>query len=320
MILGWMKYITPDTTEHTAMKNRILLLVLVISSVIVSCDDEEVQPTIKPLPTVPTTPAAPDTIKPVINITAPVANATFLTIENVVLRVSITDVGGLDVVRVLVENSAGDTVKGSESVLDILGLGLDDDKVFDASIHLYRHHITLPQNAAAINYTAIVEATDKKQNKAKRSITFTIHAPDLNKAGFIEGSSYVNIDHALGWYGYPVPKDPEAAFSFVLLYMVDEDLHLTEAQWMKFAADFNLQNQVWAKWDENGDGTLNVDEFNLGIKKLNFYTEWDLDKNYSIDPHEMAGGIFERWDNNKDQLLSRGEYEDKFYFYYLNEK
>ncbi|MBC5994444.1 Ig-like domain-containing protein [Pontibacter cellulosilyticus] len=302
------------------MKNRILLLLLMISSAITSCDDEEVQPTINPLPTVPTTPAAPDTVSPVVNITSPEANATFLTIENVGIRVSITDNVGIDEVRLFMLNSAGDTLNKSDSVLDISDLGLDNDKVFNTTIYLYRQLINLPQNTAAVNYTTILEAVDKKQNTAKSSVTFTIHAPDLNKAEFIKGSSYVNIDHALGWYGYQVPKDPDAAFSFVLLYMVDGDLHLTEAQWIKFATDFNLKDQVWAKWDENGDGTLNVDEFNQGIKKLNFYTEWDIDKNSWIDTHEMAGGIFERWDDNNDKLLSRGEYEDRFYYYYLGER
>lgn len=188
-------------------------------------------------------------------------------------------------------------------------------------MYLYRKQIPLPQGAGIARYRMIVEAEDKSKNVSQNSFDFNLHAPDLSKEEFVEIGSRLKMGEYMDWMVYTVPKEPDASFGFALFLMVDKDydFKISDAEWKKFAADFDLKDQALATWDGDSDGKLTDSEFIKGIIKLNFYSDWDVNKDSIIDSSEFVGGIFDRWDHNKDGLLTRSEYEERYFTYFLFE-
>lgn len=296
------------------MKKINLLCFVLLFSCLVACDGEDVNPSIQLSPAGPIIPTGPDHESPLIDIISPPNDNAFLVIERVALTVSINDQGGLKEVRVLVAD-----LESKEQVLvSFFDLFYENTNVYNGSIYLPRTNISLPAGAETIRYTAIVEAEDKSQHNARDSVSFTIHAPDLNKNEFIEVSSQVDIYQYLDWMGLVIPNEPDAALGIILFAMTDKyyDWKISNTEWTRFAQDFDLKDQVWQTWDLDGNGSLSNVEFKKGITRLNFHKDWDLNNNSRIELHELGAGFFDRWDHNKDNVLSREEYEERFYTYY----
>ncbi|MFD2515197.1 hypothetical protein ACFSRY_15090 [Pontibacter locisalis] len=300
------------------MNKNYIHLLLLLALCLVSCDDDEVNPRSNPLhvpPVIVPHPPGPDTTNPIISIVSPTADATILVIEYISVRVFVSDDRELEVVRVIRTDPDG----SNQVLLSNFDVPEEYKNKLDFTISLTREDLKLPKSASTAAYTVIVEAEDKGQNITKGFVNVTIHAPNLNKSEFIKTFSNVNIYGYLDWMGYTIPGDPKAALNLALLVMVDKDFDkkVSETEWKKFAADFNVKDQVWAAWDMDGDGKLGDSEFNKGMEKLNFFTEWDEDKNNSLSSEELGGGFFSRWDHNQDATLSRDEYEEKYFTYIL---
>ncbi len=158
---------------------------------------------------------------------------------------------------------------------------------------------------------------------AKDSVTFVLHAPDIDKAAFEEpfNLGLYRFGETMDWFGYNFWDNGDmfdAVWLSVLLSVMvdtDEEYGVSKAEWTRFMMDFNAKEQNWATWDEDNNGALSDDEFHRGIGSLNFFKDWDTDKNQKVSFEEMGAGVFDRWDHNRNGLLSHVEYLDRYYTY-----
>lgn len=302
----------------TTMKLIYLIPLLFLSATFVSCDgDDDPNPRTQS-GTLP--PSETDNAAPAVTINVPAANDSVLVIDVIAVAADITDNRELDNVRVILADPGGAT----RVLSDVPITYFDDFKNYKLS---QQHQI--PKYAATGNYTVTVEAKDKGLNVTKDSVTFILHASDINSAAFSNpfsvGLIRSRISEALGWYGYSA-WDSGYTFSehwfnifMYLLVTTDSEYSISKAEWDKFMADFDVKNQSWENWDENSDGNLNDAEFNKGLNSLNFYNDWDKDQDKILSYEELSDGFFDRWDLNNDDLLSREEYQEKFYTYLYRE-
>jgi hypothetical protein len=269
----------------------------------VSCDDDDTDPVVN---------APRDTVNPIVEISQPTPDANFLLIDAINVIAKVTDNHRLEVVRVFLTDPSGARKMVHENK-DIRKSSMD----YNLSIHL-------PKDALSGSYTVMVEATDHGNNTTKDSRTITIESPALGQTEFTNAFTLGKITSALDWYGYPHSGRIELNrhwfnSSFYFLMNTDQNAMTSKAEWEKFAADFEVKDFNWSKWDENSDGQLNDAEFENAFSSLQFFEDWDTDKDGLIKKNEMANGFFLRWDQNKDGMLSREEYHEKFYTYLLDE-
>lgn len=287
---------------------KIYLIFLLFAVTFASCDDDDVEPD----PSLST-----DTEKPVLNVTTTLGVDTFLIIESVELQVKVTDNKGVKDTRVYVTSPDG-----------ARSLVLENVEPYNYAFRDFSFVLPLPKGAATGTYTVMVEASDQALNVAKDSVTVALHASALGKAEFgriISKIANVSVFYPMDWWGYSFENGiafNKTYFNLGFFLMVDQGQGSTEfsftisqAEWKKFIADFGEEDEDWAAWDVNQDGFLTDAEFDAGLEKLNYFSEWDVDQNTVITGEELGGGIFDRWDQNKDALIKQDEYLEKFYTY-----
>lgn len=289
---------------------KIICLISLLSVILVSCDGGGDDPS----------PSESDTIAPVITIEKPAANEAVLLIDKLEIIAQVTDNNQLDNVRVVLNEPGG----GSRVLSDVTITLYTNFKKFEINeMHL------IPKHAPPGDYTLTVEAKDKGLNVALGSRTFALHALDINHTAFA-GSFYkamlsskftqnlLNNGYSPWDYGYAYDK---VWVSVVMFMIVDTDnnSYISEAEWESFNSDFSFRNQSWAQWDENSDGNLELRELHNGLSNLNIFTDWDSNQDELFDTKEIADGIFNLWDLNNDGLLSKDEYQEKFYTYLYRE-
>lgn len=270
---------------------------------LIACEDDDYT-SINPIP---------DTVSPVVKILTPAANDSILIIDKIEILAEVTDDNELEKVQVLLTEPGGGRKLLSDNTVPLYG---DNKNYILNQLHY------MPKYTASGEYIITVEAKDKGQNVTKNAVKFNLYAPDIRSAVFKRAFGYAFINtfsETLDWFGYNLGNFDnsfnEVWLSTVLYLMVstDSEYSISEAEWEKFMADFGIRNQTWATWDENRDNNLNDDEFHNGITKLNLFNVWDNNQNNLVHIDELADGLFILWDTNKDDLLSREEYLEKFY-------
>ncbi|MBC5992270.1 EF-hand domain-containing protein [Pontibacter cellulosilyticus] len=292
------------------MKTIYLASLFLFSVSFMSCDGDNYDSTPVPI--------SADTVAPQVNLFAPATNDSLLFIDVISVFADITDNVRVDNVRVVLTEPNGST----RSLSDV-----DVDPYIDARNYQFGMKYLIPKHAATGKYTVMVEAKDYGKNIAKDSATFYVYALDINSTAFAQPFTnalynpiFSDAMHKLGFnyndwfYGYSF-DEPWLNTILYLMVNTDNGSDISEAEWSKFIADFDVQNQSWGKWDENGNGNLNIKEFQNGISSLKFFNDWDKNQNKEVYFDEMAAGIFTRWDLNKDNMLSTEEYQEKFYTY-----
>lgn len=177
-----------------------------------------------------------------------------------------------------------------------------------------------PRDIASGTYKLVSETKDRQNNVARDSITIAVEAPDISKTEFAKAFEKGSFYHHLDWGWYPVDFTNGVEFNEVelssgLYIMMSLDDNIKKEEWEKFVKDFRFEKQSWATWDADTNGELDYDEFHKGISKLELFKKWNLDNSQLVSEIEFATGIFDRWDRNRDNLLSRDEYFDMFYTY-----
>lgn len=289
------------------MKKNYGIFFVLLCLALSACDEDEAEPAIN---------LEPDTVSPLVKINIPAANDSIPVIDVIEVAAEVADDKMLDKVQVVLTEPGGTSQVLSDNTITLYS-NYKNHSVYE----WYR----IPKNAATGEYTVTVEAKDKGQNVTKNAVTFNVHASSISSSAFSRafGNAFVNskltenldgLGYNLWDYGYSFD---EVWLSTVLQLMVstDNEYSISEAEWEKFSQDFGVKNQAWATWDENKDGNLNDAEFHKGITSLNYFKDWDKNQNKSVYFDELAAGIFNLWDLNKDNLLSREEYQEKFYTY-----
>lgn len=271
------------------------LLLFLFAFTIAACDDEE--------------DVAPDTAAPVIAITSPAVNSSFLVVDEVELRANVTDNMGVEQVWVFIIDPNGNRSKVDEVNIDFV----NDNRNENLKVNFI-----LAEGSAAGTYTMIVEAQDEQQNTSESGVSLTVQAPDLEKVAFntalTKNSSFRNwvIDN-----GASLTEDE---FGTSVFHMMDtgHDGYVEEVEFDKFTVDFDLENETSSNWYwyDEFDG-LSLTTINALLRKVRFFDDWDLDNNDLLSEAELTGGIFVRWDDNEDGVLSRDEYEVKVHTYFI---
>lgn len=92
----------------------------------------------------------------------------------------------------------------------------------------------------------------------------------------------------------------------------------------------NDRNGDFKKWDADGDGTINSEEFNSSWDDNDFYGTWDEDGDGSLNENEWQQGVdtyysnidgwkksknrnFSTWDRNRNGTLDENEFRQGSY-------
>jgi hypothetical protein len=282
------------------MKNMYKLPFIFLLCVLVACnDDDDPSPANRNL----------DTESPKVYLLSPAANTTYLVINRVVFSANLSDNMGLGNARALLVDADGKRSAVTEPM-----------PFFSNITHIKYGSSFYLRDVEPGTYTLVVEVEDSQKNMAKDSVTIMVHAPDINREAFAQAFENGNFFRQLdwGWFGFDFTKEvefDEMQFTAGLYMMINSSTYIKENEWEQFVRDFRFEKQRWATWDENGDGELDGDEFHNGIKRLDLFKKWDTDNDKMVRTNEFVKGIFDRWDVNQDNRLTRAEYQEKFYKY-----
>ena len=288
---------------YSVIMKKVYFIFLCIA--LLSCNDDDDAPTPN---------SSTDKIAPVVTITAPAANDSLLIIGGIRLAGVITEEWRLEKVVFFLTAPNG----ARELLFDVSPELYYNQKEFELE-----HRLPIPPRAAPGTYTLTVEARDYGKNVARDSVAIVLHTPDINKAAFEDpfNNGLSNFWGYMDWFGYN-PWDNGYMldadwFNLLLSLIVDTDgeYGVSKAEWARFMADFNAKEQNWATWDEDNNGALSDAEFQKGVGRLNFFKDWDADKDQRLSYEEMGAGVFDRWDHNRNDLLSSDEYLDRYYIY-----
>lgn len=276
------------------------LLILVLCAV-VACDEDVPGPVINKTPL--------DTKNPLVQLTSPAANTSYLIINRPTITAMLSDNMGLGSARALLVDGDG---QRREVVEPFPFYGAPKHEEFWSVFSL--------RDIEPGIYRLVLEVRDKQNNLAKDSVTIKVHAPDINRTEFAkafkEGSLYHQIDWS--WFGLDFINGlefNESDFSTALYLMVKIDEFMNQDEWEMFMKDFRFENQTWSSWDEDSNGELDNSEFKNGIGRLDLFNKWDSDSDRFVREDELINGIFDSWDEDRDNLLTRAEYAENFYNY-----
>jgi hypothetical protein len=275
-----------------AMKKTTWLFLIFFAFSMAACDDD-----------------APDAAAPVVAITSPVANASFLVVDEVELRANVTDNTDVKHVRVFLIDPIGNRNQVDEVNIDFRSINKTGNLNVD---------FTLPEGSATGAYTMIVEAEDKQQNVAESSVIFAVHSPDLDEAGL--NTALADKPPFRKWISYNGSYLEEFIFEKSFFHIIDTDgnLYVEENELNQFALDFDIEKEIHDKMVlAIGFDGLGPVALNIGLRDAKLFTDWDLNRNGQLTAKEFTGGVFSRWDDNGDDVLSREEYERRIYNYFI---
>lgn len=72
---------------------------------------------------------------------------------------------------------------------------------------------------------------------------------------------------------------------------------------------FGIQSNSFGQWDKNSNGAIDKTEFIQRAKNDNLAPLWDVDSNKSISEYEMASGMFDLCNTNKDLKVDQQEFD-----------
>lgn len=300
------------------MKTTYIIACLMCCCALLSCDHEDVPPTQSPTPgkTNPVPVATPDNVNPIVKINAPAPDAMLIVIESVMINLTVTDDKALKEILYYITdaNNAGNQIKFGQTIFS----ESPRNNTYITSIVMDRSVVVLPPEVASSSYKVTVLAKDTADNIGKDSVLFTIYAPELDKAKFVSIVNKRSLYVAFEWYGIKFSNDPVTNLYRVMFTLLDKDWNqeISKAEWQRFVDDFRVENKDWTSWDKDKNDSLNDSEFNAAMEALMLYEEWNSDSDASISESELAAGFFYRWDHDKNGVLSRNEYEERYFYYY----
>jgi Ca2+-binding EF-hand superfamily protein len=99
----------------------------------------------------------------------------------------------------------------------------------------------------------------------------------------------------------------------------DNDKLLSKEEWL-YGYDYYYGDYIITDYDAidaDGDGYVEYAEYASVLDDTDFYLEWDLDASEYLSDKELAEGVFNHWDINKNGTLELNEYSN-FDMYYLD--
>lgn len=101
------------------------------------------------------------------------------------------------------------------------------------------------------------------------------------------------------------------------IFDIDQDKKLSDKEW-SMATDRYLNNYIVADINEidvDDDNYVVYGEYYNVVGDTDFFIEWDLDEDSYISEEELARGVFNYWDLNKNNFLEVNEFQE-FDMYY----
>lgn len=89
----------------------------------------------------------------------------------------------------------------------------------------------------------------------------------------------------------------------------NNDNIVDEAEWTRATKSWNFKDvnyNGWRDWDVNNDGRLMNDEF--GQRFGGIYDRWDTDRNNALTRDEMRDTWWDLFDNNNDDMIDSDEW------------
>ena len=91
----------------------------------------------------------------------------------------------------------------------------------------------------------------------------------------------------------------------------DGNSQLTEVEWREGTGRWYESQSAageWNAWNTSGDGYLDANEFNAGVRRTGLFSTWDADRNGSLADNEFGRSLFGRWDANRDGTVDEHEW------------
>ncbi len=100
----------------------------------------------------------------------------------------------------------------------------------------------------------------------------------------------------------------------------DNDNYLSDEEWLLgynyFIDDYVIYDELGFV-DTNEDGMVSYEEYYDALYDTPYFSDIDVDSNGHISEYELAYFVFDNWDFDDSQTLSRSEF-NRFDWYYLD--
>ncbi|MFD2515971.1 EF-hand domain-containing protein [Pontibacter locisalis] len=130
---------------------------------------------------------------------------------------------------------------------------------------------------------------------------------------------FTNTAHFEGWDldddGFL--SEEEFTSSFYQSWDTDNDNRISQNEWTKAMKDFRVDPADWTAWDTDGDGYLEMAEFETDFSMIGWYDAWDSDNDRQVTDREYTTGVYSLMDTNGDNILDETEY-NRYSLYYGN--
>jgi len=100
----------------------------------------------------------------------------------------------------------------------------------------------------------------------------------------------------------------------------DNDNFLSDEEWMvgyNYFYDDYLVFDDMEYVDSDGDGMIDYAEYYDALYDTDYFTDIDVDSDNYISEYELAYYVFEKWDFDDSETLSRAEF-NRFEWYYID--
>lgn len=99
--------------------------------------------------------------------------------------------------------------------------------------------------------------------------------------------------------------DEDCYLSVYEIWDIDNDNLLSEDEWY-LGYDYNYGDYIITDYDAidiDGDGFIEYSEYTGILDDSDLYLEWDIDASKYLTDKELANGVFNQWDLDKDNKL-----------------
>lgn len=105
--------------------------------------------------------------------------------------------------------------------------------------------------------------------------------------------------------------------------MIDEnnDNVLSEQEWQDGIKSFfgseglgsegEIKSSDFSKWDTNGDGNVQPEEFTKYLKDTQYFDEWDNNSDGQLEEKEFAEKAFHMWDTDGNGVIEADEFTEQ---------
>lgn len=144
---------------------------------------------------------------------------------------------------------------------------------------------------------------------------------DADNNNFIDNSEFKSAFTTSPYYGKWNTNsndfiDKEEFYQgYIKMIDQNKDGALNQEEWQQgiksyFGTDGEEDYGEFSEWDQNGDGTVDADEFSQHMDQTKLFKDWDQNGDDKLHEEEFAEKTFAMWDTDGNGMIEAEEYTE----------